>query len=132
MCQYGTTASDNMVLAELEKDFLLILTTSKTISPTSALVGIGTFNWWVERQDLVRRTRDKLCRAILSGIRQELANSSIIGSVLNDVMAVSTDNFETTEDLEEYFDDTSGAMLDTHLVREARMLEMKKFYEHKV
>ena len=45
---------------------------------------------------------------------------------------VGAENHEAEDYLEEYVDDMSGQMLDTHLVREARQLEMKKFGEHTV
>ena len=47
-------------------------------------------------------------------------------------MVVSAQNDEPEEYIEEYVDDMSGQILDTHLVREARQLEMKKFSEHEV
>ena len=75
---------------------------------------------------------DKLCRAILKGIRHELVHPGFIKGTHRDMIVVSAENVEPEEYMEEYVDDTSGQLLDTQLVLEARQLEMKKFSEHAV
>ena len=49
-----------------------------------------------------------------------------------DLMVVSEDNSDAEECVEEFRDDTSGEVLDTKLVREARVDEMDRFAEHNV
>ena len=69
---------------------------------------------------------DKSCRAMLKGIRFELANSGIIHACKNDMMAISADNWAPEEYIEEYYDNISSNPLDTKLVKSAHADEMKK------
>ena len=63
---------------------------------------------------------DKLYRAILRGIRAELVHSGIIPVTNNDMIAaVSTENNDTFEYMEEFIDDMNGQPMQSSLVREA-------------
>ena len=74
----------------------------------------------------------KLCRAMLRGICNELVQSGIIAGNLNDRLTVSEENWNGNEYLEEYIDDMPGQHLERDLVRAARKEEMDNFSEHKV
>ena len=56
---------------------------------------------------------DKLCRAMLRGIRLEFVDSGIIQASKNDVMAISAEHGAPEEYVEEYYDDVSGVTLDS-------------------
>ena len=75
---------------------------------------------------------DKLCRATLSGIRLEIANSGVIKIDSRDLTLVSQENHDAEEYVKTCMDDMSGQALDTKLVRETRVDEMDKFAEHNV
>ena len=75
---------------------------------------------------------DKLCRAMLKGIRDELVHSGIIGSQSDDMLMVNPEDSAWQEYLDEYVDDMTGEPLIRELVVEARGAEMEKFQQHKV
>ena len=54
------------------------------------------------------------------------------GPNLNDMLSVSEENWNGSENLEEYIGDMSGQHLERDLLREARKEEVDKSSEHKV
>ena len=75
---------------------------------------------------------DKLCRAMLTGIKQELVHSGIIKGKDEDMLMVNADDHNCDDYLDQYVDDISGRPLIRELVQEARAAEMSKFREHNV
>ena len=75
---------------------------------------------------------DKLCRAILVGIRNELVNTGKIKANSMDMLNVSQENLDPEEYFDEYVDDVSGQPLVRELVQSARKEEMVEFEQHGV
>ena len=73
---------------------------------------------------------ENLVRAILKGIRLELAHSGMLSMVYGDLLHIDAED-EAMNDINGYFiDDMSGHKLDTKLVLKARKEEMDKYYAH--
>ena len=134
MCRYGMKSSDELGSGRVKKP-TGFLTNSEYLRDQLSNKCLGGHRHIQLMGGKARACQvypDKLCRAILKGIRQELVHSGFIEYDDKDMMVVGAQNDEPEEYIEEYVDDMSGQILDTHLVREARQLEMKKFSEHEV
>ena len=75
---------------------------------------------------------EKLCRAILVGIRNELVSIGKVEVTNDDMLNVSQENVDAEEYLDEYVDDVSGQPLIRELVQSARKEEMVEFEQHGV
>ena len=75
---------------------------------------------------------DKLCRAILVGIRNELVNRGKVEVDFKDVLNVSQDNWDPDEYQDEYVDDVSGQPLIRELVQSAALARRKWRSSHSI
>ena len=75
---------------------------------------------------------NKLCRAMLTGIKQELAHSGIIQGKDEDMLMVNADDRNCEDYLDQYVDDISGQPLQRQFVQEASTAEMSTFSAHDV
>ena len=75
---------------------------------------------------------DKLCRASLVGIRNELVSSGKIKASIKDMLNASQENWDPDEHFDEYVDNASGQPLVRELVQSARKEEMEEFAQHGV
>ena len=75
---------------------------------------------------------EKLCRAILTGIRNEVVNCGTVTAKSGDMLNINQDHYDPAEYMDEYVDDISGQPLIRELVQAARGEEMAEFDQHNV
>ena len=74
---------------------------------------------------------DKLVRAILKGIRMELAHDGVMSLVYNDLLQMGQEEIDTNDYNGQIIDDMSGQLLNKELVVQARNKEMMTYFAHK-
>ena len=134
MCRYGMYSKDANGLGKVKKPTGFITNSSYLADQlgNKCLGGHRHVQLLGGRAQACQIYPDKLCRAMLRGIRLELVHSGVIKACHNDMMAISADNWSPEEYVEEFVDDVSGQTLDTTMVRSARGDEMVKFAQHSV
>ena len=75
---------------------------------------------------------DKLCRAMLKGIKSELVHSGKLKGKDSDMLIASGNDEEYDDQHDQYVDDISGRPLLTDLVVQAREAEVQNFRNHNV
>ena len=109
MCGYGMKSSDELGGGRVKKPTGLLTNSNFLRNQISnkCLAGHGHIQRMGGKARMCQVYPDKLCRAILTGIRQELENSGFIEGTHNDMMTVSAENAEPEKYMEEYVDDMS-------------------------
>ena len=134
MCRYGMYSKDHNGIGKVKKPtgFLTNSPYLRDQLSRKCLGGHRHVQLVGGRAHACQVYPDKLCRAILRGVRLELVHSGEIKGNDSDMMAVSHENWIPDEYIEEYIDDVSGHYLDNQMVKAARGDEMKKFAQHEV
>ena len=133
MCRYGMHSKDEQGIGMVKKPtgFLSNSEFVRTQLQNKCLGGHRHIALLGGKARACQVYPDKLCRAMLKGIRDELVHS-IIGSQSDDMLMVNPEDSAWQEYLDEYVDDVTGKPLIRELVVEARGAEMEKFRQHKV